>query len=82
MFITRLIRNVVDIFFVVVVFAMIGRGVDMVERTILWIMLGFRSFAVFAAVIRTERFVMTGSLALITNASSHVWGKDLVDKKR
>jgi hypothetical protein len=72
MFITRLIRNVVDIFFVVVVFAMIGRGVDMVERTILWIMLGFRSFAVFAAVIRTERFVMTGSLALITNASSHV----------
>jgi hypothetical protein len=77
----RLIRNVVDAFFVIVVFAMIRRGVDVVERTVLWIMLGFGSFTILAAIIRTERFEMASLLALITDASSHVRGKDLVDEE-
>jgi hypothetical protein len=72
MFILRLIRNVVDVFFIVVVFTMIGRGVNMVERTVLWIMLGFGSFTVLTAIIRTERFEMASLLTLIADASSHV----------
>jgi hypothetical protein len=80
MFITRLIGNVVNVFFVVI-FAMIGRGVDMVEWAILRIMLGFRSFTVLAMVIRAERFEVAGLLALVADASSHVRGKDFVDEE-
>jgi hypothetical protein len=81
MFITRLIRNVVNIFFIVIVFAMVRRGVDVVEWTILRVVLGFGSFTVLAAVIRAERFEMASLLTLITNASPHVWRKDFVDEK-
>jgi hypothetical protein len=77
----RLIRNVVDVFFIVIIFAMIRGRVDVVERAVLWIMLGFRSFAVLAAIIRTERFEMAGSLTLVADASSHMRGKDLVDEE-
>jgi hypothetical protein len=80
MFITGLIRNVVNVFFVVVVFAMM-RGVDVVEQAVFQIMLGFGSFTVFAAVVRTERFVMASSLTLITNALSHVRREDFVDEE-
>jgi hypothetical protein len=80
MFILRLIRNIVNVFFVVV-FAMIRRGVNVVERTVLRIMLGFGSFTVFAAIIGTERFKMAGLLTLIADASPHVRGKDFVDEK-
>jgi hypothetical protein len=81
MFILRLIRNVINIFFVVV-FAMIRRGIDVVEWTVLRIMLGFGSFTVFAAVIRAEGFEMAGLLTLVADASSHVRGENLVDKER
>jgi hypothetical protein len=81
MFITGLIRDVVNVFFVVIIFAMIGRGVDVVERTVFWIMLGFGSFTIFAAVVRTEGFEVTGLLTLVADASSHVRGEDLVDKE-
>jgi hypothetical protein len=81
MFISRLIRNVINVFFVVV-FAMIRRGIDMVERTILRIVLGFGSFTVFAAIIGAERLEVAGLLTLITNASPHMGGKDFVDEKR
>jgi hypothetical protein len=76
-----LIRNVVNVFFIVIVFAMVRRGVDVVEWTILRVVLGFGSFTVFAAVIGTERFEMASLLTLIANASPHVWGKDFIDKK-
>jgi hypothetical protein len=82
MFILRLIRNVVNVFFIIVVFAMIRRGVDVVEWAVFRVMLGFSLFTVFAAVVRTERFVMASSLTLITNASSHVRGEDFVDEER
>jgi hypothetical protein len=82
MFITGLIRNVINVLFVVIVFAVIRGGVDVVEWTILWVVLGFGSFTVLAAIIGTERFEMAGLLTLIADASSHVWGKDLVDKER
>jgi hypothetical protein len=81
MSIPRLIGNVVNVFFVVV-FAMIRRGVDVMERTVLRIMLGFGSFTVFAAIIGTEGFKMAGLLTLIADTSSHVRGKDLVDEER
>jgi hypothetical protein len=76
-----LIRNIVNVFFIVIVFTMIGRGVDVVEWTVLWIMLGFGLFTVLAAIIRTEGFEMAGSLTLVADASSHVRGKDLVDEE-
>jgi hypothetical protein len=76
-----LIGDVVNIFFIIIVFAMIRRGVDVVEWTVLWIMLGFGSFTVFAAIVRAERFEMAGLLTLVADASSHVWGKDLVDEE-
>jgi hypothetical protein len=76
-----LIRNVVNVFFVVV-FAMIRRRVDVMERTVLRIVLGFGSFTVFAAIIGTEGFKMAGLLTLIADTSSHVRGKDLVDEER
>jgi hypothetical protein len=81
MFVLGLIRNIIDIFFVIV-FAMIRRGIDVVKRTILRIMLWFGSFTVLAAVIRTEGFKMAGLLTLVADASSHMRGKDLVDKER
>jgi hypothetical protein len=81
MFITGLIRNVVNVFFVVIVFAMIRRGVDVVEWTILRVVLGFGSFTVLAAIIGTERFEVAGLLTLIADSSSHVRGKDLVDEE-
>jgi hypothetical protein len=77
-----LIRDVVNVFFIIIIFAMVRRGVDVVEWTILQIMLGFGSFAVFAAIVRAKRFEMTSSLTLVTDASSHVQGKDLVDEER
>jgi hypothetical protein len=80
--ITGLIRNVVNVFFIVVVFAMIRGGVDVVKWTVLRVVLGFGSFTVFAAIVGTERLEMAGLLALIANASPHVWGKDFVDEKR
>jgi hypothetical protein len=80
--ITDLIGNVVNVFFVVIVFAVVRRGVDMVEWAILWIVLGFGSFTVFAAVVGTERLEMAGLLTLIADTSSHVRGKDLVDEER
>jgi hypothetical protein len=81
MLVTGLIGNVVNVFFIVIVFAMVRRGVDVVERTILWVVLGFGSFTVLAAIIGTERFEMAGLLTLIANASPHVQGEDFVDKK-
>jgi hypothetical protein len=80
MFIVGLVRNIVNIFFVVI-FAMIRRGIDVVEWTVLRIMLWFGSFTVFAAVVRTEGFEMAGLLTLVADASSHVRGEDLVDKE-
>jgi hypothetical protein len=77
-----LVRDVINIFFIIVVFAMIRRGVDMVEWAVLWIVLGFGSFAVFAAIIRAERLEMASSLTLVADALSHVWRKDLVDEER
>jgi hypothetical protein len=82
MFIMGLIGDVVNVFFVVIVFAMVRRGVDMVEWTILWVVLGFGSFTVLAAIIGTERLEMAGLLTLVANASPHVRGKDFVDEKR
>jgi hypothetical protein len=82
MLITRLIRNIVNVFFIVIVFTMIRRGVDVVEWTVFRVMLGFGSFAVLAAIIGTERLEMASLLTLIANASPHVWGKDFVDEKR
>jgi hypothetical protein len=76
-----LIRDIINIFFVIIVFTVIKRGVDVVEWTVLWIMLGLRSFTVFAAIIGTEGFEMACSLTLVTDASSHVWGKDLIDEE-
>jgi hypothetical protein len=81
MSITGLIGNIVNVFFIVIVFAMVRRGVDMVEWAILWIVLGFGSFTVFAAVIGTERLEMAGLLTLIANASPHMGRKDFVDEK-
>jgi hypothetical protein len=81
-FITKLIGDIIDIFFIIIVFAMIGRGVNMVKWTVLWIMLRLGSFAVFAAIVGTERFEVACSLTLVADASSHVRGKDLVDKER
>jgi hypothetical protein len=81
MFIPGLIRDVVNVFFVVIIFAMIGRGVDVVEWTVFRIMLGFRSFTIFAVVVRTEGFEMASLLTLVADASSHVRGKNLVDKE-
>jgi hypothetical protein len=44
-------------------------------------MLGFRSFAVLAAIVRAEGFEVAGSLTLVANASSHMREKDLVDEE-
>jgi hypothetical protein len=82
MFITGLIGNVVNVLFIVIVFAMVRRGVDVVEWTILRVVLGFGSFTVLAAVIGTERLEMASLLTLIANASPHVRGKDFVDEKQ
>jgi hypothetical protein len=71
MFILGLIRNVINIFFVVV-FAMIRRGIDVVEWAVLRVMLWFGSFTVFAVVVRAEGFEMAGLLILVADASSHV----------
>jgi hypothetical protein len=76
-----LIGNVINVFFIIIVFTMIGRGVDVMEWTVLWIVLGLGSFAVLTAIIRTERFEMAGLLTLVADASSHVRGKDLVDEE-
>jgi hypothetical protein len=76
----KLIGDVINVF-IIIVFAMIRRGVDMVEWTVLWIVLGFRSFAVFAAIVRTKIFEMASSLTLIADASPHVWGKDFIDEE-
>jgi hypothetical protein len=81
MFIVRLIRNVVNVFIIIIIFTMIRRGVDMVEWTVFRIMLGFGSFKVLTAVVRTEGFKMAGLLTLVADASSHMQGKDLVDKE-
>jgi hypothetical protein len=81
MFVPGLIGNVVNVFFIVIVFAMVRRGVDVVEWTILRVVLGFGSFTVLAAIIGTKRFEMAGLLTLIANASPHVRGKDFVDEK-
>jgi hypothetical protein len=81
MFILGLIGNIIDIFFVIV-FAMIRRGINVVERTVLRIMLWFGSFTVFTAVVRAEGFKMAGLLTLVADTSSHVGGKDLVDEER
>jgi hypothetical protein len=74
-----LIRD--NVFFVIVVFTVIRRGVDVVKQAILWIMLGLGSFTVFAAIVGAERFKMASSLTLVANASSHMQGKDLVDEE-
>jgi hypothetical protein len=79
-FITKLIGDVVFFFFIIIVFTMVRRRVDVMEWTILWVMLRQRSFTIFAMIVRTERFEMTGSLALETYTASHVRGKDFVDK--
>jgi hypothetical protein len=76
-----LIGDIVNVFFFIVIFAMIRRGVDVVKWTILWIMLGFGLFTIFTAIVRAERFEMASSLTLIADASSHVRGKDLVDEE-
>jgi hypothetical protein len=76
----RLIWNVIYVFFVVV-FAMVRRGVDVVKWTVLQIMLGFRSFTVFTAIIRAKGFEMAGSLTLVAYALPHIWGKDFVDEE-
>jgi hypothetical protein len=76
-----LIGDIIDIFFVIIVFAMIRRGVDIVKWTVFWIMLRFGSFAVLAAIVGAERLEMASSLTLVTDTSSHVWRKDLVDEE-
>jgi hypothetical protein len=81
MFILGLIGNIIDIFFIII-FTMIRRGINVVERTVLRIMLWFGSFTVFTAVVRTEGFKMAGLLTLVADTSSHVRGKDLVDEER
>jgi hypothetical protein len=75
-----LIRDIVHIFFVIV-FAMVRRGVDMMEWTVLRIMLGFRSFTVFTLIIRAKGFKMAGSLTLVAYTSSHMRGKHLIDEE-
>jgi hypothetical protein len=77
-----LVRDVVNVFFFIIVFAMIRRGVDVMEWTVLWIVLGFGFLPIFAAVVRAERFEMAGSLTLVADASSHMQGKNLVDEER
>jgi hypothetical protein len=52
----------------------------MVEQTVLRIMLRQWSFTIFATVVGAERFEVTSSLALETDASSHMCGKDFVNK--
>jgi hypothetical protein len=76
-----LIRNVVNVFFIVIVLAMVRRGVYVVEWTILRVVLGFGSFTVLTAVIGTERFEMAGLLTLIADASPHMRRKDFIDEK-
>jgi hypothetical protein len=76
-----LIWDIVNIFFIVIVFVMIGRGVDMVEWAVLWIVLRFGTFTVLAVIIRTKRFEMASLLTLVADASSHVRGEDLVDEE-
>jgi hypothetical protein len=75
-----LIGDVVFIFFIIIIFAIVRRGVNMMELTILWVMLRRRSFAILTSVIGTKRFEMTGPLALETYTVSHVWGKNFVDE--
>jgi hypothetical protein len=75
-----LIGNIVDIFFIIIVFAVIRRGVDVVKWTVLWIMLGFGSFTVFAVIVRAERFEMASLLTLVADASSHMCREDFIDE--
>jgi hypothetical protein len=76
-----LIGDIINIFFIIVVFAVIRRGINIVKWTVLWIMLGLRSFTVFAVIIGAERFEMASSLTLVADASSHVWWKDLINEE-
>jgi hypothetical protein len=75
-----LIGDVVYIFFIIIVFAIIRRGVDMVKWAVLRIVLGCSSFTVFASVIRAERFEMAGSLTLEAETSSHMRQEDSIDE--
>jgi hypothetical protein len=78
----ELIGDVIFVFFIVVVFTMVRRGIYMMEWTILRVMLRRWLFTVFATVIGTKGFEMTRPLALETYAASHIWRKDLVNEQR
>jgi hypothetical protein len=59
---------------------MVRGRVDVMKWTILWIVLRRWSFTIFTMIIGAKRFEMTSSLALETDASSHVHGKDFVNE--
>jgi hypothetical protein len=78
--IIKLIGYIVFFFFFIIVFAMIRGRVNVMEWTILWVVLRHWSFTVFASIVRAERFEMTSPLALETYTRPHIWRKDFIDK--
>jgi hypothetical protein len=80
-FIRKLIGDIVYIF-IIIIFTIIRRGVDMVEWTVLWVVLRQSSFTVFALVIRAERFEMASLLTLEADTLSHIRSENFVDEQR
>jgi hypothetical protein len=74
-----LIGDIVYIFFVIIIFTMIRRGVDVVKWAVLRIMLRCGFFTVFASVVRAKRFEMASSVTLEADTSSHMCRENSVN---
>jgi hypothetical protein len=78
----KLIGDIIYVFFVIIIFTVIRRGVDVVKWTVFWIVLRRGSFTVFVSVVGVERFELAGSLTLEADTSSHMHRENFVNKQR
>jgi hypothetical protein len=79
--IKKLIRDIVFFFFIIIFTMIWGRVLQRVKWAIVQVVLRRGSFTGGAVVVRAERFIMAGSLALKTNSASHIHGEDFIDEQ-